>query len=620
MVDDHSGGPTHGAIAAGTREGALRGQLLRRRHGLIALAVLCALALAVLLFDWNWLRPALAHYLSSKSGRTVRIDALDISHAWTLEPTVRLRGVHIQNAAWADSRPFIVAGEVVVTTRLPSLLRGRPVITRLVLVDADIDLERQADGLRNWRLTNPDDRGPGIVKILALEPVRTRMRFIHRGIDLDVRMESSASKPPASTDVTGIYRGLSFSGNVTTGNEITFQGTRRRFPIHGHMVTRDTDLVLSGSAADVFERIDVDALVTLRGPSLAEIGPFLRKEVPETTPYRVSTHVVKEGDRWSFSDGHVAIGKTVAEGTLTIDRTDKPMRIRANVRSQSTRVEDLVWSRREQPGAAGTRANPRTTPTGDVDPRPFAAEPPESPWSRVLADLDLQLHLEIDRLTMAGVQEPARLTLEATVAHDALALSPITLWIANGSLSGSIRADALETGTTVRAQADARGIRVERLRGKSNGIAGAIDAHLDLTAHGSSLAALTRSTSGTASTSMRGGSMTSKLEAELDLSGTDYLRSLFGASNLVAIRCGVADVDFENGVGRARKLVLETGTTRIAGTGTVDLVARTVHLRLTPQGDRGFLELSKAIDIRGQPGLLKTTLIDAVRPSPERCD
>lgn len=589
----------------------------RARH--VGAFVLAVLAFFYLEFDWNWFRPGIEHYLSSKSGRSVRIDDLNVSHAWTLEPTIRLRGIRIQNAAWADPRPFIVAGEVLITSRLPSILRGRPIITRLVLSDADVDLEHEADGLRNWRLTKPDDRGPGILKVFALEAIRTQIRFIHRGLDLDLRVGASTGKPPGTTPFAGTYRGAVFSGELTTGDEVTFQGTHRMFPIRAQVVTGGTNLLLDGRAADVFDRMDIDVKATLDGPSLAQVSPFVRKDLPDTAPYRVTTHLAKEGNRLSFSDGHVKIGKTDAEGTLTIDWTGRPVVVRATVRSQATRVEDLSWKKRNDHGTTATPATTGPAATGAADPEPPTAR--ASPLSRALRDLDAELHLEIDRLTMASVRDAAHLTLVATVTDDALTIAPIALSLAGGIASGSINADGRETVPKVQAHGEAQGIRLDKLlHGKPNGIAGVVDAHLYLAAHGASLAALVRSASGTVSGAMHSGSMPRKLEAELDLSGTQYLKALFDSSGLAAIRCAAVDVDFQNGEGRARKLVLETATTRVVGAGTIDLPSRTVDLRLTPQGDRGLLELRKSIEVRGAAGKLKTTLIDPVRQSTARCD
>jgi uncharacterized protein involved in outer membrane biogenesis len=126
-----------------------------------------------------------------------------------------------------------VAGEAIFTFSLRSLWEQRPVILRLVLRDADVDMERQADGLRNWRLTHPDDRGPPRVKVLTLEAHRSRIRFLNAAIDFDVVAAGSpapsAATVPQSTEVlsnkidfNGTYRGAGFAGTALAGAGVEF--------------------------------------------------------------------------------------------------------------------------------------------------------------------------------------------------------------------------------------------------------------------------------------------------------------------------------------------------------------------------------------------------------------
>src|SRR6476619_2700741 len=86
----------------------------RRRHPLLKAAFWSLLALAIVIaaFDWNWFRPQVERYFSEKSHRSVRIADFRVSWSAAFDPTFHLRGVEIQNAPWADARPFIVAAEL----------------------------------------------------------------------------------------------------------------------------------------------------------------------------------------------------------------------------------------------------------------------------------------------------------------------------------------------------------------------------------------------------------------------------------------------------------------------------------------------------------------------------
>ncbi len=77
----------------------------------VLLGLLAVSAVVVTLFDWNWFRHPVEQYLIDRSHREVRIGDLHVDLGFSLGPTVRVRDVYIENAPWADQRPFIVAGE-----------------------------------------------------------------------------------------------------------------------------------------------------------------------------------------------------------------------------------------------------------------------------------------------------------------------------------------------------------------------------------------------------------------------------------------------------------------------------------------------------------------------------
>ena len=236
----------------------------------------------------------------------MRIGDLHVSLSASLDPTLRLRRVQIDNAAWAHSRPFIDAGELQATFLLSSLIDRRPVISRLVLIDADVDLERQADGLRNWRLIRPDDRGPTRVRLMSIEAIRSKIRFAHRGLDLDVQTAASPVESPQAPFTTrvvfeGTYREAPFAGEVVTGPELTFLETGLSFPLRGHAVSSGARLEVDGEATDLFELAGIDANVTLRSPSLAPLTPMLGK-LPAAPPLELGGRLTKKVDAISMPD------------------------------------------------------------------------------------------------------------------------------------------------------------------------------------------------------------------------------------------------------------------------------------------------------------------------------
>jgi hypothetical protein len=197
-------------------------QPVRAKAVTVATAIGVALVVLAVAFDWNWFRPRLEHFLAERSQRSVRIGDLRVSLSPSLDPTLRLRDVRIANAAWADDRPFIDAGELRATFLLSSLFDKRPVISHLVVIDADIDFERQADGLRNWRLFRPDDRGPTRIRLRSIEACVPGSASRTAGLGLDLQTAASpveAAEAPWTTRVSfeGTFRDAPFSGEALTG-------------------------------------------------------------------------------------------------------------------------------------------------------------------------------------------------------------------------------------------------------------------------------------------------------------------------------------------------------------------------------------------------------------------
>ena len=143
--------------------------LSRARIAGRGLAVVAALVVLALLLQPWWLAPLMSHRLSASAQRQVHFDSMWVTLTGALQPAVHFRGVRIDNAPWADrSRPFAALESATAEFTWRSVRERRPVIALLVLRGGEIDFERRADGLRNWRLRRPDDRGPGRFKVLSI--------------------------------------------------------------------------------------------------------------------------------------------------------------------------------------------------------------------------------------------------------------------------------------------------------------------------------------------------------------------------------------------------------------------------------------------------------------------
>ncbi len=582
-----------------TRAPMSAGRVVRR--GLLAIA---ALLLATIASQPLWLGPLVSSQLSARSGRAVHVETMWIGLSSALAPVVHFRGLRIDNAPWADSdRPFVALGKAVAVFSWTSVEQRRPVIALWVMADGEVDLERKADGLRNWRLTNPDYRGPGLWKVLAVQGERATARFLHGALDLDLRATLSANPDPAASagapamptriEIAGRWRELPFTVDATTGDVLTFLETGQTFPVRGVLASGGARIEIDGVAGDIVRHPVVDAHVALTVPSLAPFAAFVGARPRESKAIRAEGRLRTGEGSYALADATARLGATDLVGEASWTRDSERSVVRARLHSNSTDVADLRWLA----GFAPVRAPVAASQAAAVSVVAASGVPARA---RVL---DAELSFTARRLHAAGFPALQSGRLDAALADGHLTVSAFDIGIAQGHLTGRASADLHGSPVSAAADVTASGIRVEQFTrdaaGKSR-VTGALHGRASLKAQGDSAATLRSGVSGRVSASLVGGTISSLLDAEMGLQGGRILRGLVAGAEPIAIRCGAATLDFERGAGSIRSLALETERTRTTGTGAIDVGRETIDVVLTPEAKQpGLFILDRSIRLHG---------------------
>ena len=582
-----------------------------RRVGPVASAVLLVLALllaAVALQPW-WLAPWVAHSLAADSGRSVHFDSMRAGLSWRLEPVIHMRGVRIANAAWADTqRPLVALGEMIVRVSWRSLGEGRPVLSLMVLRDGEVDLERQADGHRNWRLRDPENLGPGRYKVQALQAERTTLRFKHAGIDLDLLASAAANGDASAADgalptriaLTGRWRALPFTADLATGPALTFIDTGETFLLRGRLDAGGVRVDADGTAGDILDAPSLDARFELAGDSLAPFRAVFgqRHEGAARKPFRLAGRF--SGDRRGAAlKGAVGkVGGTDFAGDVSLVHSDGRSSVRARLRSESADVADLRWL----VGDADRPVGKAVAAPKSVAAAASAAASRPSPFGLARAR-DVDLAVDVRRLRAAELPWLRSFVLEAVLLGGKLDVGKLEVGVLEGRATGHGSVDMRGDAAIADAELAVNGVRLETLLGEQPAkkrVTGRLQARARIEATGNSVDALLASTTGSVDAVLTGGTISTLLDAEIGLQGGKILRGLIGGPEQVAIRCAAAAVDLRHGQGRVRHLVLDTERTRTAGTGTIDVGRETVDVVLTPEAKQGgLLVLDRSIRIHG---------------------
>ena len=588
----------------------------------VALAVLLALAAFCWAFDWNWCRPLIQHYVMSRSGRSFAFDDLQVHWRDGLDPTIEFRGLVIQNAPWAASKePFIRARHIAVTLSWRSLGADVKVIRMIEMDGAQVDMERLANGIRNWRITRPDDTGPPRIRVLALDARDSRLRTIHRGIDLDLQAQTTPLAAPrtlathADLPLTrrlvfnGTYKGHAFDGDTAVSDVLTFGATPRVFALQGTARMGALRLEAAGVSNDVHALGDVDVDATLSTEDGGTAWP-LPEAVARARPLAAQGHVTHGGERWTGSDVHVRAGKhtsAIVDAVFTGSfKSDTPRRtLQATVRDAVVDLDDVAPAR-EKPASEAPLLSTQALP-----------------FER-LREFDADVDLRPVRIAGAehGLVQGVR--THATLANGVLKLQALDASVADGHVVGALQVDASQAPADVALDLDARGLHVDQLspRLAANGaLSGAVDGHAALKSRGDSTRALVKAASGDVTLSLAGGASVSKrLDAKLGLNGGEWLRTLFDKSARVPVQCAAATLAIAHGVATPRRFVFETPDTALAVRGSIDIGDETLDATLTPARKKlALLALDKSVHAEGTWHDVRIALVPASGDPPERC-
>lgn len=563
-----------------------------------------------------WLAHWLGAYLSKTSGREVHFDRVRLGLTGALTPEVSFDGVRIANASWADSsQPFAVLGQAVFQLAWQRY-DGRWLVTKMILRDGEVHLLRQADGRRNWRLRDPEDRGPGHFWFQSLEPHRIALSFVHDAAGLELRTRASDLATTIGSDglvnridFDGLWRGVAFKGSADAGAELTFFESGRWFPLRGHAEVQGARLEADGRAADLFRGLQIDAATVVSGNSLAGLHPLIGPRPAEQRPFRVEGRLLADDAGYAFKSARAKIGATDLAGDLAWSRRGERPSFSATLASDATHLADLLWLA----GKGGASSPPAPQAVAAGAPPASAREP----YARA-REVDGALVFQARHFRVAEVPLLQSLKLEARLAAGVLAISGLDLGWGSGHTTGTIVLDLRQKPTRSQAQLETRGVRFEALlpaRDEKQRITGVLHAHSALKAVGDDVEALRAGLSGTVSATLSAGTIPSLLDAQMGLAVGKLMRTFISGNEPLPLPCAAVKAELGGGQARIRSLVIDSANTRTTGSGVVDLRDGAIDMLLTPEPKRpGLFELQKSIRLSGRPPRLEKTLVDRREP------
>lgn len=557
------------------------------------LGVFAALVGSVLLFlawfDWNHLRGPIGRYASERFDRDIAIQGdLDVElFRWS--PEARVEGLRIGGPDWARERDTADIEQLDVAVKLLPLLAGRVEIPAITARDAEVVMIEDADGRQSWVLggdeASAESANLPVIQRLVIEDGRLIYENARRRITLNATVD-------ATETASGEEGGFRLVGDGTlNGNPLTLTVTGgplihverdEPYAFNASLSGGRTEVTARGSITRPFDLRRFQADLTARGQDLADAYYITTVPFPNTPPYRLNGRLTRDHETWRFEDFSGRVGDSDLSGDIEVSKPGERRLVEATLRSRSLDLDDLLTLAGAPPDARETASPEQQAMAGQM--RSQGRLLPDAPlFVERLRAMDARVDFRAASVRRNALAVRA-VRLGVNLQNGVLNLDPVAFDFAAGRLTATARIDGSRDTPYTNLDARLTGYPIQTVIpavGGSEPISGAIAARARLEGPGASVRRFADNSSGSISIVMPQGQMRQAFAELLGINvGAGLMQLLSGDHSPTPIRCAVADFRVAGGTATARTLVVDTGVVLVNGSGTVNLGAERMNLRL----------------------------------------
>jgi AsmA family protein len=592
----------------------------------IALATLIlVIVLFLVFFDWNYLRPTLAHLIQEKTGRPTTIKGDLKVHLWSLNPSAEIDGLTIGNPPWAKHDVMFTSDRLTVSVSLGRLLRGQLVLPEVEVIRPSVDLERDAKERASWELgtaegkpQKPSSQPAKIptIRRLIIEDGKVRVSDAVRKLTLDGTLDardvSGKEKSGFRLRCSGSLNGKPFQARLEGGPLINLD-PEHPYNLDVHLTASDITLDAHTSFPKPFDLSSYTVKFVVSGSDLADVYYLTGLALPNTPPYRLSADVRHAGTAFRMDDLEGRLGTSDVEGSVEIETARKRPKLAAKLHSDKLNMVDLAPTLGHPVAPTNTLSPSATAKTKTIVTKTPTSPATPAPADRLFPDADLQVNrvrgmdadVTYDAKSVLAPKMPMKtVSLHLTLDDGLLKIDPLSFVLDAGKFAGNVTIDARKDIPETRIDMSISDIDLSQFKGakeKQPPLQGTLLGRLNVHGSGGSVHKLASGADGTVSFALPEGQMNQALAELTGIDVTKGLGLLLSASQPnTQIRCGVIDFEARKGTLDSRSVFIDTTQVLITGRGTVNLGDEKLDLSL--QGDPKkirFFRLRTPITLHG---------------------
>jgi len=586
-----------------------RWTLPRILAGLFGLLVV-GIALFLVFFDWNLLRPMVERQASATLGRPVTIGSFDVS--LRRESWIEMHDIAVANAPGFEGAHLATIERIAIQVKTFPLLIGRISIPEIAVLRPKARIETNAAGENNYKFDfGNDDGGDGpdiALGHLTIDDADLRYIDVPKKTDLKLHAQTDqvgdGQEPLVKMAGGGRYNGQPTKLNFQGGALLSFRDPSIAYPVDIAADVGRTHAKIKGTIERPLDFAGAKLQLDIAGDSMSELYPLIGLPIPATPPYTLKGGLDFVGKIIVFRSFAGTVGSSDLSGDFSVNLENARPKMSGYLISQKVVLADLAGFIGAPPGKeddpkSDTAARQALEKKAEASGRLLPTEPIALDKLRAF-DVDVVYRgqrIESDYTPLD------KLTAFLKIEDGQLSLKPLAFGIGDGTIENNVTLDGRQNPAAIDFTAEFKNVDLQRIMKETQlfqGV-GRIAGNTRIKTTGNSISDMLGRGDGDLQVFMEGGTFSKLLLELVGLDVTEALGFLIeGTDRQADLRCLIADMHLRKGILTPDTLLLDTSDTNINVTGDINLRDETMDLRIVPAPkDMSILTLRGPIRVDG---------------------
>ena len=595
--------------------------------GVIILGLAAASLVILFSYDYNKFKPYIAQAARDATGRELKLTG-DLKLHLGFTPALAIENISFQNASWGSRPEMAHIKRFELEVALLPLISRNIQINRFRLIEPDILLEINKDGVSNLafekkkeaRPPEPKEKKkderidlPGfLIREMLIEKGRLTYRDARSGktyaLALDQFSISMAADKPIEIKGKGAYNKAPIDLTARFGSLEALTDPAKEWPLKMKVEVAETIISLDGTVRDLLGARGFQLNMEVRSKDLTKLSPLVGSLIPVKGPLEISGKVTDPGPQvYRIADLKMILDKSDVRGGAEINLKGARPYVSGNFSSRLLDLKSLIPQKPE----AAVKASKDDKLSKKAD-KVFPNDPLPIDF---LKSLDAELEVAAEKILVPHLILE-KVQVEARLKDGTLVLKPLQAVIGGGSLDAfvNLRSEGNEAAliSVIKIDRFDVGLLLKDF-GVTDLFEGKVDMILDLQGRGNSVASIMAGLSGKTQAIMSKGRVDRRY---IDLLGAGVSENLLRLLNPlkqqakeVQLNCFVNFFDIKNGLAKSTALALDTSYITVVGEGTVNLKTEELNFSFNPltkdtlgtkgAGDLGLGDLTKPLKLTG---------------------